>query len=375
MKKSLRLLFTVGFILFLSVYAFAGQYSINGPNQGNYSSISIDQNGTLIINTITPPPSGNTITGQVTSTGYIVGKTLGIAGVTMTLGGTSSGTSVTNTNGNYTFTGLADGSYTVTPSHGSYTFNPTSGPAAVASNQTVTVNFGATPVTGKTYSIAGNVKDKNGANLPGVTMQLQWGSTVLESIDQTGADGNYLIPDLPDGLTYTITPIMTGKSFTPTSQNVLVNGSNVTGNNFVEQSGPSGSLGSQTNPYKINKATTQVSNGYIPENSPDGSRGSITIPAGSKVYFEVDPVGTTGRSVSVFAVSIKFYSGFGAVCKLTQDKATGAYSSEVCAGYTSVMDIVYDGQPYTIANKKFLYAIDSSNITGVANDEMWATIP
>ena len=156
----------------------------------------------------------------------------------MALSGSSSGTSTTDTNGNYTFTGLADGSYTVTPSHGSYTFSPASGTANVASNQTATVNFGATPVVGKTYSIAGNVKDKNGANLPGVTMQLQWGSTVLDdSIDLTGADGNYVIPDLPDGLTYTITPIMTGKSFTPTSQNVLVNGSNVTGNNFVEQSG------------------------------------------------------------------------------------------------------------------------------------------
>jgi len=374
MKKSLRLLFTVGFILFLSVYAFAGQYSINGTYQGNYLSIAIDPNGAVNITTAaSPPPSGNTITGQVTST-YIVGKTLGIAGVTMTLGGTSSGTSVTNTNGNYTFTGLADGNYTVTPSHGSYTFT-TSGPAAVASNQTVTVNFGATPVTGKTYSIAGNVKDKNGANLPGVTMQLQWGSTVLESIDQTGADGNYLIPDLPDGLTYIITPIMTGKSFTPTSLNVLVNGSNVTGNNFVEQSGvSSGPLGSQTNPYKINKTALGYSV-YIPQNAPDGSRGLITIPAGSKVYFEVDPVATTGRSVSAFAVSVKFYSGAGTICKLTQDKTTGAYSSEACQGSDSFMDIVYDGQPYPIANKKFLYAIDSSTITGVASDEIWATIP
>ena len=86
-------------------------------------------------------------------------------------------------------------------------------------------------------------------------IQLRWGSTVLDDTpDLTGADGNYVIGVLADGLTYTITPIMTGKSFNPTSQNVLVNGSNVTGKNFVEQSGvPSGPLGSKTNPIPMNK--------------------------------------------------------------------------------------------------------------------------
>jgi len=144
---------------------------------------------------------------------------------------------------------------------------------------------------------------------------------------------------------------------------------------FTQSGGGGGSgSGTITNPYKINKTTTQVYNGYIPQNATDDSRGSITIPAGSKVYFEVDPVGTTGRSVSAFGVTIKFYAGSGAVCKLTQDKATGDYSSEVCAGYTAFMDIVYDGQP-PIANKKFLYAVDNSGSTGAANDEMWAVIP
>lgn len=367
MKKNLSFLFVLAFILLGATYAISLPLYINNQLYGEYSAISVGPSGRVDISTVaSPPPSGNTITGQVTST-YIVGKTIGIAGVTMTLGGTSSGTSVTNTNGNYTFTGLADGSYTVTPSHGSYTFSPASGSANPASNQTATVNFGASPVQGKTYSIFGNVKDKNGANLPGVTMQLQWGSTVLESIDLTGADGNYVIPDLPDGLTYIVTPIMTGKSFTPTSQNVLVNGSDVTGKNFVEQSGPSGSLGSITNPYKLNKTTAQVYNGYIPENSPNDSRGDILIPAGSKVYFVVDPVGTTGTSAA-FKLSIKFYSGAGAVCKLTQ--TNGAYSAEACQGSDSFMDIVL----YP-ANTKFLYAIDNSLSTGTANDQMWVTMP
>lgn len=372
----IRLLFTVGFILFLSVCAFAGQLYINGQPYNDYSSITISSSGKVEITTAaSPPPSGNTIAGRVTSVFFGAGKTIGIGGVTMALSGSSPGTSTTDTNGNYTFISLADGSYTVTPSHGSYTFNPASGSANVASNQTATVNFDASPVAGKTYSIAGNVKDKNGANLPGVTMQLQWGSTVLDNTDLTGADGNYVIGDLPDGLTYTVTPIMTGKSFNPASQNVLVNGSNVTGKNFVEPSGPSGPLGSKTNPIKINKPTSKILNGYIPSPSPDDSRGSVTIPTGAKAYFEVDPLTTTGRSVDAFGVTVKSYTGGAVVCKLTQDKITGTYSSETCQGYSAFMSNVYDNQPYDIDKTRFLYAIDNSSGGASASDDIWATIP
>jgi hypothetical protein len=49
MKRILSIIFTVGFILSLSVYAFAGRYLINGTAQGSYSSMTIDQNGTLNI--------------------------------------------------------------------------------------------------------------------------------------------------------------------------------------------------------------------------------------------------------------------------------------------------------------------------------------
>ena len=49
-----------------------------------------------------------------------------LAGVTMTLNGDASGTTTTDASGNYTFSGLANGSYTVTPSLSDYTFKPTS---------------------------------------------------------------------------------------------------------------------------------------------------------------------------------------------------------------------------------------------------------
>ncbi len=58
--------------------------------------------------------------------------TAGGSGATVTLSGPAAATTTTNTSGNYTFTGLANGTYTVTPSNTGYTFTP--------ANQSVTVN-------------------------------------------------------------------------------------------------------------------------------------------------------------------------------------------------------------------------------------------
>ena len=50
----------------------------------------------------------------------------------MTLSGAKSGTTITDASGNYTFTGLDNGSYTITPSRTGFTFSPTSSPQTVS---------------------------------------------------------------------------------------------------------------------------------------------------------------------------------------------------------------------------------------------------
>ncbi len=125
---------------------------------------------------------------------------------------------------------------------------------------------------------------------------------------------------------------------------------------------PSGPLGSKTNPYKINKLTSRGYNVYIPENSVEDNwgRGALTIPQSSKLYFEIDPIKMAGGPVSAVGVKAQFFEGAGGVCKLIQDKITGAYSSEVCFGSDSLIEVIYDGQPYKIDNTKFLYALVGS---------------
>jgi hypothetical protein len=64
-----------------------------------------------------------TITGSVGMSG---------SGATIALTGKSTATTIASSSGSYSFTGLANGSYTVTPSLSGYTFSPTS--AAVTVN-------------------------------------------------------------------------------------------------------------------------------------------------------------------------------------------------------------------------------------------------
>ena len=65
-----------------------------------------------------PPPSTYTLSGFVNATSGPA-----VSGVTITLAGASSGTAVTNAGGYYSFSSLANGSYTVTPSLAGYTFS------------------------------------------------------------------------------------------------------------------------------------------------------------------------------------------------------------------------------------------------------------
>lgn len=151
-----------------------------------------------------------------------------ISGVTVTLSGnaTSTTTTNTNTNGNYTFTGLVNGNYTVTPNKTGYTFSPTNRPVTINNANVTGQDFTGAP--GITYSISGVVKTTSGTPIAGVTMNLSGGATGSTTTDSLG---RYKFTGLSNG-TYTITPSKAGYTFTPTNRNVTISSMNVTGQNF-----------------------------------------------------------------------------------------------------------------------------------------------
>ncbi len=157
------------------------------------------------------------------TTTYTIAGTLtgaGAVGATVTLSGGSSATVTTNSSGNFSFNGLANGTYTVTPSASGGTFSPAS--------QTVTITNGhalglAFTGTGTTFTLSGTI---SGAGGSGATVNLTGASTASVTANTSGV---YTFTGLANG-SYTVTPTKSGFVMTPASQAVTINGANATAN-------------------------------------------------------------------------------------------------------------------------------------------------
>jgi hypothetical protein len=75
--------------------------------------------------------------------------------VALSGGSTSKPSTTTDSSGNYSFTGLAGGTYTVTPTLAGYTFSPSAPSVTITANNTPQ-NFVETPVLAS-FSISGSV--------------------------------------------------------------------------------------------------------------------------------------------------------------------------------------------------------------------------
>ena len=143
------------------------------------------------------------------------------------LSGGAGATTTADNAGNYTFTGVSNGTYTVVPSHAGYTFTPNSQSVAVNGANVTGVNF--TDVA-QTFGISGMISPAAGGS--GATVTL---SGTANGTTTANASGAYTFTGLVGG-SYTITPSNTGYTFSPASQSVSVSTSNVTGVNFADTS-------------------------------------------------------------------------------------------------------------------------------------------
>ncbi len=117
----------------------SGNGTLNYSVSANTSNNS--RTGTLTIagKTFTITQSGianYALSGTVTST---AGTPL--AGVTMTLSGSTSASTKTDSNGNYSFKSLANGNYTITPSFSGYSFTPASRAITISNANISGLNF------------------------------------------------------------------------------------------------------------------------------------------------------------------------------------------------------------------------------------------
>lgn len=182
------------------------------------------------------------VSGSITPGSVANGST-----VNLQQNGSTIATATVDGTGSYAFASLQNGTYTLVPSGTNLIFTPAS--------ESVTVNGGN--LTAPTFSVAAQTWSISGDITPtasGIKVSLSGAATASTVTD---ASGSYTFAQVSNG-NYTITPSQTGLSFSPSSQNISVNGSNVGNINFASSPTPTWSISGATNP-PISGATISLS--------------------------------------------------------------------------------------------------------------------
>ena len=158
------------------------------------------------------------------------------AATTVTLGGAATATTTADSSGNFSFTSLANGSYTVTPTKSGFTVTPASAPTTVSGSNVTGLNFTSSAASPNTYSVSGTVSPS--ANGTGTTLTLSGAANATTTADSSG---NYSFANLANG-SYAVTPAKSGLSFSPASTPTTVSGNNVGGVNFAATINTSGGV-------------------------------------------------------------------------------------------------------------------------------------
>jgi hypothetical protein len=195
-----------------------------------------------------------TISGTISGTGG--------NGASVALSGAKAATTTTNSSGAYSFTGLANGSYTVIPSKTGYAFTPVN-QAVTLNGANASANFSATAV----FNISGTI---SGAGGNGATLALSGAKSATATANSSGA---YSFTALLPG-SYTVTPSKTGYVFTPAKATVTISTANVIANftsavpctptPIVSYIQVSGGAWQNTAAVTVNSPTTSVNLGPQP---------------------------------------------------------------------------------------------------------------
>jgi len=222
----------------------------------------------VVFRTVTPGVGNSAVTGRILLDGN------GLSGVTVTMGNF---TTKTDENGEYLFTDIAGGTYTLVFDKTDYLFSPETAEITV-DDEDVTVGNITASERPPFYSVTGHVLS-DGTGIPGVTVIM--GDVTAETDD----NGVYLFSDITDGA-YSITYTKTGFLFEPEAKEITVDGNNV--------------------------AVDDVSASVFEGNDPHDIHGiaCVTIPGGTFRMGDVQGFGTVSElplhtvTVSTFEMSI-----------------------------------------------------------------------
>ena len=196
-----------------------GVYSVS-PSSQSYSFNPVGQ--TVSVNAANVTGLNFSATAQSAQTFTISGTISGGSGTTVTLGGAATATTIASASGTYSFSGLTNGTYTITPSNQGHSFSPPVQSVVVNGGSASAINF--TAAAG--YMISGTLSPPEYA--VGATVTL---SGPVNATTAVTGSSTFAFSGLPAG-SYTVTPSGTNATFTPVSQGVSISSANVTVPNF-----------------------------------------------------------------------------------------------------------------------------------------------
>ncbi|HZQ51577.1 MAG TPA: carboxypeptidase regulatory-like domain-containing protein [Bryobacteraceae bacterium] len=257
------------------------------------------------------------------------------------------GTSQTVTadgSGNYTFTAVSNGTYTITPSKSGVTFTPATQAATVASGNVTGVNFTSVAATG---TVSGTVTNSSGTAVSGATVSYTGGSTT------TASDGTYTLTNVSVG-TVSLTAAATG--YQSSTQSVAVTTGATTTQNFsltaaagtvsgtVSNSGGTAISGATVS-YSGGSTTTASNGTYTLSNVPAGIVNFTASATGyqSSIQSVTVAANTTTTQNFTLATAVGTLSG-------TVKNSAGTAISGASVSYTGGSTVTAANGTYTLSN-------------------------
>lgn len=274
-----------------------GPYTVT-PSHAGYTFSPASQNATVSGANVTGINFTATAQNNTFSISGTITPSAGGSAATVTLSGAATATTTANSSGVYTFSGLVNGTYAVTPSKAGFAFSPTSQSATVSGANVTGINFTATATS--SFSISGTITPTAGGS--GATVTL---SGAAAAATTTNSSGGYSFPGLQNGA-YTVTPTNSGYTFTPANQAVTINGANMTGINFTAAATQThtvalswtGSTTTTVTSYNVYRSTTNGS-GYqaiasVSANTNPLGYTDTNVVNGTTYYYVTTAVDSTG---------------------------------------------------------------------------------
>ena len=293
--------------------------------------------------------------GTQTNTYTISGTISGTPGVSVALSGASSATTTTDSSGNYQFTGLANGSYTITPTLAGETFSPTNLSVTISGANLSAENFTAAATT---YTLSGAVQTSNGGALAGVSLQLSGAASATQT---SNASGQYSFANLAAG-SYTVTPTLAGYTFAPTSAQVTISNTNLSATTFVATPTPPATYSiSGTVSGAVAGGVTVTLSGAGTGTTTTAANGSYTFTGLSPGNYTVTPTASgytfspTSTAVTINSSDVTGTNFTSTAVVAATYSISGVVSGAVASGVTITLSGAGTGTTTTAANGSYTF--------------------